>query len=142
MEEYLEKVAAGVEIYPLVDEAGVLFGYYEPYSEDDVNSVMPRYTANVNWTIGSNKNTKGTFAYELGTGDVINVVIGVSREGTSYLGLCDVATGKTMKFIATESTNGWNGKVTLGSGVPTATYNFIIFNDSNNTITYTVTYSL
>lgn len=42
MQEYLEKVAMGVDIYPLVDEEGAMYGYYEPYSENDIKAVMPR----------------------------------------------------------------------------------------------------
>lgn len=48
MQEYLEKVAAGVEVYPLVDEEGVMLGYYEPNREGNINAVMPRYTSNIN----------------------------------------------------------------------------------------------
>ena len=142
MQEYLEKMATGVDIYPLVDEEGVMYGYYEPYSEDDMKAVMPRYGSSIEWTIGSNQYTKGVNIYTLAAGKIIYVAIGFSEEGRSRLGLYNRATDEPIIFPATEVTNGWSGKITLGENVTTSTYSFAIFNYSDHTITYTGSYSL
>ncbi len=142
MQEYLEKVAAGVEVYLLVDEEGVMFGYYEPYGKENVNAVMPRYGVNINWTIAPQKSSYGENVYTLGEGIEISVSIAVSQEGTSYLGLYDTAADKVRKFADTKSTNGWNGKLILTSEFTTSTYSFAILNYSDSTITYTGHYSL
>lgn len=141
MQEYLDKAAAGVEIYPLVDEEGVLFGYYEPYSEDDINAVMPLYSSNIEWTVEPQHCRKGANVYTLGNGNVINVSISASAAGTSYLGLVDTATDQLHIFTETKSTSGWFGKITM-STFATSTYSFCILNDSDITITYTGSYSL
>ena len=142
MQEYLEKVAAGVEVYLLVDEEGVMFGYYEPYSEENINAVMPRYAVNVDWTIEAQKYSRGVNVYTLSGGYEISVTIAFSQEGTSYLGLYDTSAGRLLKFTETKSTNGWNGKLTFTSEFTTSTYNFAIINSSDSTITYTGHYSL
>ncbi|MDE6744981.1 MAG: hypothetical protein K2J95_13990 [Lachnospiraceae bacterium] len=141
MQEYLEKVAAGVEVYPLVNEEGVMVGYYEPNREERVNAVMPRYDANVNWTLKSYQYGIGENAYTLGEGDKIYINIEQSVSGTSYLGIYNTSTDKLTVFMGTKTTNGWNGTITLGD-VSQATYRFAIYNQSESTITYTGYYSL
>lgn len=141
MQEYLEKVAAGVEVYPLIDEEGVLVGYYEPNREDNVNAVMPRYSTNINWTLESYQYGFGENIYTLTSGDKIYVNIAQSVSGTSYIGLYNTSTDKLSYFTGTETTNGWNGTITLVD-VSQATYRFAISNQSENTITYKGYYSL
>lgn len=139
MQEYLEKVAAGVEIYLLEDEEGIVFGYYEPFNKDDV--VMPRYTSNIEWTAEPQHYKVGDNVYTLGIGSEIYVSISASTDGTSYLGLYERTEGLLHLFGNSKSTSGWYGKITL-STFDTSTYSFAIFNDSDSTITYKGTYSL
>lgn len=141
MQEYLEKVAAGMEVYPLLDEEGIFWGYYEPNREENVDSVIPRYATNINWTIGSHQYGPGENIYTLADGDKIYVKIAQSVLGTSYLGLYNTSTDKLTVFTATKTTNGWDGTITLVD-VSQATYRFAISNQSENTITYTGYYSL
>ncbi len=140
MQEYLEKVAAGVEVYPLVDEEGVMLGFYEPNREENVNAAMPRYSTNVNWTIESYHYGMGENSYTLTDGDKIYINITQSVSGTSYIGLYNTSTEKFTYFTNTKTTNGWNGTITLG--LSQATYRFGITNQSGSTITYTGYYTL
>lgn len=141
MQEYLEKVAAGVEIYPLTDENGVMLGYYEPNGEAEADAVIPRYATNINWTIGSYHYGQGENVYTLTDGDKIYVNIAQSVSGTSYIGLYNTSAEKLTVFNNTKTTNGWNGTITLVD-VSKGTYGFAISNQSGSTITYSGYYSL
>lgn len=58
-----------------------VWGYYEPNREENVDSVMPRYATNINWTIGSHQYGPGENIYTLTDGDKIYVNIAQSVSG-------------------------------------------------------------
>ncbi len=137
LREYMEKKAAGAEVYLLTDDEGNLLGYYEPAVKGEDNSVMPRYKANVNWTLEARSYGRGDNVYTLGGGSKIEVNIAQDTEGASCIELYNTKTDEYTVLQTTETTNGWNGTIILKSIFPSGTYSFSIHNKSSKTITYT-----
>lgn len=142
MVEEWETAAESREVYPLLDEDGVVVGYYEPYLDNESKPVEPRYSANIDWTVGAKKYTHGDNRYSLAAGMIIEVNIQQSVEGQSYLALYNVNTGVLKRINHSSTTSGWDGKITLLENFVTDTYSFAIENLSDNSITYTGYYSL
>lgn len=137
MQEYQEKKAAGIEVYLLTDDEGNVLGYYEPAVRGENHSVMPRYTANVNWTLEARSYGRGNNVYTLGGGSRIEVNISQNVEGASCIELYNTDTDEYAVLQTTETTNGWDGTIVLRSIFPSGTYSFAIHNKSSKTITYT-----
>lgn len=144
IQEFIEKKEKGLDVYELLDEAGNIIGYYEPYSETNSEpneGIMPLYSSTINWTIGAGRYKYGTNQYTLSSGDTINVKIEQSRTGKSYLTFQNRDTNSSLRFEKTETDDGWNGTIKL-AGINKAVWSFGIENASDNTITYSGTYDL
>lgn len=135
--EYQERLAAGDEVYEIVDNDGTFIGYYE-----EGPSIMPRYGSSVNWTIGANTFTWGSNSYSLSNGHQITVNISQSTTGESYIVLVRPDTKVMTRLLSTKTTNGWNSVVITLAGITADNYAFGIANYSSKSITYSGTYSL
>ncbi len=142
--EFRDKKAAGIEVYELIDENGNMVGYFEPYSDSNPapsSTIMPRYTSLIDITVAAGDTVVGSNQYALQAGDEIQLDISQDIEGKSYLRFKNRDTNSYIRFLKTQTTNGWQGTLHL-TGIESASYSFGIENASSKEITYSGTYSL
>lgn len=142
--EYLAKKAAGIEVYEIVSEDGVLMGYFQPYSDTNPQTVQAQTasTSYIDWEISANSHACGVNTYSLRQYDNVEVKISQSPSGAGcpgYIGLKDVDTGVYGFANETISTNGWDGVLLAAYD---GNFAFAIKNDSPYKIRYTGRYSI
>lgn len=143
-QEYLDKKAAGEEVYEIKKENGDFVGYYEPYSDGQLSSnAKSGITSNIGkWVIPSNTTVWSNTKHSWLKGDKITVNISQTPSGAgylSYLALRDADDGAVIIVSGSATTNGWDGGIiTIGYN---GHFNFAIDNTSAHSITYTGTFT-
>lgn len=143
-QEYLDKKAAGVEVYEITRENGDFIGYYEPGSNDVTDNNTERSSSYDigKWTIPSNTTSGINKKLSLIKGDKITINISQKPNGSGYpcyLALKDVDTGVIDNITHSITTNGWkNCTITIGYS---GHFNFAINNISGHSITFTGSFS-
>lgn len=142
--EYLAKKAAGIEVYEIVSEEGVLIGYFQPYSDTDAQTMQTRAasTSYIDWEIVSGNYGYGSNKYSLKQYDNVEVKVSQNPSGAgcvSYVGLRDEDTGMVGFADSTITTNGWDGVILVGYD---GNFSLAIRNASPYTIRYTGNYSI
>lgn len=140
MDEFFNKMAAGIPVSEIEDEQGYVKGYYEPGAtrEPKPQGTADRYYAGFCWTMEPGMCYYGGSTLQLNsvTGNpTLQIHITQSQTGKSYLVLKDNKTGDKVRILASETENGWHGTLHLGS-IPTAYYSIGIENASSETIIY------
>lgn len=141
-QEYLDKKAAGVEVYEIISSKGDFMGYYEPCPEDFNRNTRQAYPEK-DWAIPANTMSYINTKLTLIKGDKITVNFTQSPSGAGYTGqlaLRDADDGTFGIVNGSVTTNGWtNGTITVGYS---GHFNFAIQNTSSYKITYNGSYSI
>lgn len=141
MAEYWERKAAGLPAYVLQDEEGFVQEWRDSDALEDGSGrewLSGSYCLGFRWKMGAGMCYYGGNKMKRGTPVVystLQVHVQQSRKGKSYLVLKNRDTGEKVRILGSETEDGWNGTIKMGS-IPEAYYSVGIENASGEEITY------
>ena len=141
MAKFWERRAEGLPAYALQDEEGFVAEWSE---SDDFGKGIERERLSGSYYLGFRWKMEGGMCYyggnEMKRGtpvmySTIQVHVEQSRKGKSYLVLKNQDTGEKVRILGSETEDGWDGTIKMGS-IPEALYSIGIENASGEEITY------
>lgn len=146
IEAFWEKKLGGIRVLGIEDEDGFMTGYYDPESlpHQKPKGTVERNYLGFQWTMDAKRcfyggNILQLEAYSIYT--TIQAYVRQSQKGKSYLVLKDHNTGMKIRILASETEDGWNGTIKMGS-IPAGLYSIGIENASGQRITYEGAYGM
>lgn len=141
MAGFWERKAAGLSAYALQDEDGFVLEWRETDNFGKgigQGQVSGSYYLGFQWKMGAGMCYYGGNKMKRGTPvmySTLQVHVQQSRKGKSYLVLKNRDTGEKVRILGSETEDGWDGTIKMGS-IPEAYYSIGIENASGEEITY------
>ncbi len=141
MAEFWERKAAGLPAYALQDEEGFVQEWRESDALEDGSvrgQLSGSYYLGFRWKMGAGMCYYGGNKMKRGTPvmySTLQVHVQQSKKGKSYLVLKNRDTGEKVRILGSETEDGWDGTIKMGS-IPEAYYSIGIENASGEEITY------